>query len=71
MKAPKITPAEAVANFGSLKASEHDYVKFMYCREYEAVLKRLLEMDSGPFIPNVIIVQSLVIKKQSFLSIIC
>lgn len=48
--------------FGSLPESQRSLINFMYCKNYETVLKKLLELDyhSHSNTPKLIIIESLV-----------
>lgn len=52
---------EADRLFGSLSVAERSLILFHYCKDYQTVLDKLLEMDLFLPLPKVVIIESLVI----------
>jgi hypothetical protein len=55
----KFTIDDAQLLFGSLSETERKLISLLYCKTYQIVLNKLLEMDSQS-VPKVVIIESLV-----------
>jgi hypothetical protein len=56
----KLTNDDAQLLFGGLSETERLCITFMYCKNYQVVLDKLLEMDLQSRVPKVLIIESLV-----------